>query len=52
MFYQWESETPEKVFLRQPKNLEWTEYSWREVTDAVRKLASFISAKGYDLPYK
>jgi len=47
MFYQWESETPDKVFLRQPKNLEWTEYTWRDVATAVRKVASFISAKGY-----
>ena len=48
MFYRWESETPEKVFLRQPKNLKWTEYTWREVAASVRKIASFISAKGYE----
>ena len=27
MFYQWEQETPDKVYLRQPTNLEWREYS-------------------------
>jgi len=27
MFYQWEQETPSKVYPRQPTNLEWREYS-------------------------
>ena len=47
MFYRWEQETPGKVFLRQPKSLEWREYSWREVADQVRRLASFLRSKNY-----
>ncbi len=47
MFYQWEQETPDKVFLRQPKNLEWTEYTWSEVADQVRRIASFLKSKNY-----
>lgn len=42
MMYQWESETPDKVFLRQPSNLEWTEYTWREVADQTRRVAAYI----------
>ena len=48
MFYQWESETPDKVFLRQPKNLVWTEYTWKEVASQVRKVTSFLNEKGFE----
>lgn len=42
MMYQWESETPDKVFLRQPSNLEWTEYTWKEVADQTRRVAAYL----------
>ena len=48
MFYHWESNTPHQVFLRQPKNLQWTEYTWAQVADSVRRLASFL--RDLDLP--
>lgn len=47
MFYQWERETPDKVYLRQPTNLQWREYTWREVADDVRRIASFLKSKNY-----
>jgi long-chain acyl-CoA synthetase len=47
MFYHWETQTPSNVFLRQPKNLEWTEYTWGEVADQVRRIATFLKNKGY-----
>jgi long-chain acyl-CoA synthetase len=47
MFYQWERETPDKVYLRQPANLQWKEYTWREVADQVRRIASFLNSKNY-----
>ena len=47
MFYKWEKETPDKVYLRQPKNLEWKEYTWRDVSDRVRRIASFLRSKNY-----
>jgi len=47
MFYQWEKETPNKVFLRQPKQLEWTEYTWAQTADQVRRIASFLISKNY-----
>ena len=48
MFYHWEKETPDQVFLRQPSNLEWTEYTWTEVADQVRRIASFLKSKNYE----
>jgi long-chain acyl-CoA synthetase len=47
MFYRWEKETPEQVYLRQPSNLQWTEYTWAEVADTVRRLAAFLRSKDY-----
>ncbi len=47
MFYRWEQETPDKVFLRQPRALEWREYTWAEVAEQVRRIASFLISKGY-----
>jgi len=46
MMYRWEEETPDQVFLRQPSNLVWNEYTWREVADAARRVASYIRAQG------
>ena len=47
MLYHWERETPQSVFLRQPKALQWTEYTWAQVGDAVRRVAAFLRAKNY-----
>ncbi len=44
MFYQWEKETPNDVYLRQPVNGEWQEYSWAEVAGQVRRIASAIAS--------
>lgn len=48
MFYQWERDTPNKVFLRQASKLEWQEFTWREVADQVRRVAAFIISKDYE----
>lgn len=47
MFYRWEKETPDQVYLRQPKALQWREYTWREVGDQVRRIASFLLEQNY-----
>ena len=47
MFYKWESEQPDQVFLRQPKNLVWTEYTWADVADQARRIAAFLISKNY-----
>jgi len=48
MFYHWEANCPDTVFLRQPKDLIWSEYTWKDVSDQVRKIASFLIEKDYD----
>ena len=35
MFYQWEQTTPNKVFLRQPTQLVWAEFTWAQIGDQV-----------------
>ena len=47
MLYHWERETPQPVFLRQPKALQWTENTWAQVGDAVRRVTAFLLAKSY-----
>ena len=48
MFYKWEQETPEKVFLRQPENLVWHEYTWADVSNSVRRIATFLLSKNLE----
>jgi long-chain acyl-CoA synthetase len=47
MFYHWERKTPNKVFLRQPKALQWSEYTWQQIGDRARRVAAFLRAKDY-----
>ena len=47
MFYKRETEAPEQVYLRQPDNLQWREYTWGEVADQVRRIASFLESRDY-----
>lgn len=48
MLYKWEKETPDKVFLRQPINDKWHEWTWKQTGEEVRKMAAAI--KNMNLP--
>ena len=48
MLYKWEQETPDKVFLRQPINDKWHEWTWNQTGEEVRKMAAAL--KGMNLP--
>lgn len=48
MLYQWEQETPNRVYLRQPINDVWHEYTWAQVADQSRRIANALIAM--DLP--
>lgn len=50
MLYQWEQQTPDRVYLRQPADDVWQEYTWAQVADQARRMASAIAAM--DLPEK
>ncbi len=44
LFYKWEKETPNSVYLRQPNGDNWVEYTWSEVGNQVRRMASVLKA--------
>ncbi len=44
MLYRWETTTPDKVYLRQPINDVWHTWTWKQVGDEVRRMASALKA--------
>ena len=48
MLYKWEQETPQNIYLRQPINGEWHQWSWHETGQQVRRMAAYL--KSLDLP--
>ncbi|MBX2848825.1 MAG: AMP-binding protein [Acidiferrobacterales bacterium] len=40
MLYHWEKTTPDTIYLRQPINGKYREYSWADTADQVRRVAS------------
>jgi long-chain acyl-CoA synthetase len=47
MMYRWEKESPDLVFMRQPINGKWHEWTWKETGQEVRKMAAYL--KNLDL---
>ncbi len=43
-FYHWEQTQPDQVFLRQPEGDQWKDYTWREVGQQARRMASALRA--------
>jgi long-chain acyl-CoA synthetase len=48
MLYQWETTTPNKVYLRQPIDDVWKTWTWKQVGDEVRRMA--LALKAMQLP--
>lgn len=46
MLYQWNEEVPNRIFLRQPINGEYKNFTWAQVNDQARRLASSLLAQG------
>lgn len=46
--YNWEQQTPNDIYLRQPLNGEWIEYSWKQTGEEVRRMAAYL--KTLNLP--
>ncbi|TAE68317.1 MAG: AMP-dependent synthetase [Bacteroidetes bacterium] len=46
--YHWEKTIPNNVYLRQPNGNLWTEYTWKQVAEQVRRMAAAL--KGMNLP--
>lgn len=49
-FLKWEKEIPDQLFLRQPVNGIWTQWSWAQAGEEARKIASGLKSLG--LPEK
>lgn len=43
-FSEYVQKTPDKVFLRQPYNGKWFEYSWKETDVQIRKMAAYLQS--------
>ena len=48
MLYKWEKEKPNEIFLSQPINGVWHNWTWQEFADEVRKMATYL--KQLNLP--
>ena len=46
LFYQWEEERADQVYLRQPFGPNWEEYTFKEVGQMARKLATGLQSLG------
>lgn len=46
MFYHWEKVKPESVYLRQPVDRQWHEFSWAQVGDQARRIAAALQSMG------
>lgn len=47
MLYQWETRKPDTVYLRQSQGGEFVDYTWGEVAQRARKLATYLKALNY-----
>jgi len=46
LFYNWENNTPNNVFLRQPSGDTWTSYTYKEVGDQARRVVTAMQKMG------
>lgn len=44
MLYKWEQETPQNIYMRQPINGEWHQWSWYETGQQVRRMAAYLKS--------
>ncbi len=47
-FYHWESTTPNKVFLRQPKGSDWKEITYAQAGEEIRRIVTGLKAMGLE----
>ena len=45
--WQWETERPNQVYISQPKDGKWIDYTWKDVANEVRKMAGALNGLGY-----
>ena len=42
MLYKWEKEIPNSIFLRQPVDDFWHEWTWHDSVNEVRKMSAYL----------
>ncbi|MFS8182843.1 AMP-binding protein [Pseudovibrio denitrificans] len=47
MLQKWATEKPNSVYLRQPVNRQFIEFTWKECYDTVRRMAAALQAMGF-----
>ncbi|UCE94453.1 MAG: AMP-binding protein [Flavobacteriaceae bacterium] len=47
-FLSWEEQTPNNIFLRQPKDAGWKNYSWKYCGIKARQLLGALKSQGFD----
>ena len=47
MLEHWNQTFPDQIYLRQSTGSDWVEYSWREVSDRVHRIACFLKEQDY-----
>ena len=45
--YHWEKTNPDETYLYQPINRNYLEYTYAQVAEQSRKIANYLTAKGY-----
>lgn len=48
LFYKWEAEIPDTIYLQQPIEGTWHTWTWKEFGQEVRKMAAAIQARGFE----
>ncbi len=48
MFYHWEKNAPNQLYLRQPINGQWHEFTWSQISDKVRRLTNALYKLGFE----
>lgn len=48
MLYRWEKEVPDMVYMRQPINGQWKEWTWKETGQEVRKMAAHLKSLNFE----
>ena len=44
MLYKWEKQNPDSLYMRQPINNQWHEWTWSQAAIQVRKMAAYIQS--------
>lgn len=47
-FYKWELTQPDKLFMRQPINGEWHNYTWKQCGDQIRSMANYLRSLNFE----